>query len=171
MPNQRVRRLLSYSLLAILGGLVACTIILGPHFHRMGTLLHGAESDNLALVWELRAIAHGEMDGSLSRLANFPFGRRILFATYSDPFVVGLASWLARATNEVFTLNLLFAIGYLFSGASVFALVLKLTSEVAPSVVSGLAYMLLPYHQAMSQYHFSLSRLLILPLFLSLIHI
>jgi len=158
------RGLLSAALFLGLALMVYCTLV-NPTFWKMSSCLFGTKSDNFAAVWSLWARSEGHGKVSLTQFVNFPFGKTL--KTNPLDFLTTLpAAWLSSVSNETFAFNFILFLSFLLSGFFAYALVHLLTKRTIPSTLCGLAYMILPYHLAMSQYHFSLARVEIFPLFL-----
>jgi hypothetical protein len=140
-----------------------CCALFYPTILNMSSFLHGMKSDNFAVLrwlWQL------EQDGDhLSCYSNFSLGGSLpvkppeFLSSFPTPWVTSMA-------NEVFAFNFILFLSFLLSGLFTYALVYVITKRIIPSTLCGLAYMILPYHLAMSQYHFSLARVEIFPLFL-----
>lgn len=143
---------------------VYCALI-NPAFYRMASCLYGSKSDNFAVTWHVWALGQVNGEAGSTSLLNFPFGRS-LRANPMDFLTTLPSTWLASVTNEVFAFNFVLFISFLLSGVFTYTLVYLLTKRTFPSIVCGLAYMILPYHLAMSQYHFTLARIELFPLFL-----
>ena len=145
--------------------LIAYCTLVNPAFYRMGSCLYGAKSDNFAVLWKLWAPGQDYDEAELTQLINFPFGKAVKANSLNFLTTVP-AVWLSSVTNETFAFNFILFLSFLLSGLFAYALVDVLTKRTIPSILCGLAYMVLPYHLAMSQYHFSLARVEIFPLFL-----
>lgn len=162
--RKKNRTILSAALFLCLALVLYCTLV-NPAFYKMGSCLYGTKSDNFAVVWRLWAPGqdHGEVGST--HLVSFPFGKS-LRANPMDFLTVLPTTWLASITNEVFAFNFILLLGVLLSSLFTYLLVYLLTKRTIPSVICGLAYVILPYYLAMSQYHFTLARIEVFPLFL-----
>ena len=162
IQRKRNRSILSAALCLCLAVVIYCTLV-NPSFWNMGSSLYGTKSDNFAVIWNLWTANHNET--SYTYLVNFPFSRP-LKTNPIDFLTVLPAVGLARVTNAVFAFNFILFLSFLLSGLFMYALIYLLTKSAIPSIIAGLAYMVLPYHLAMSQYHFTLARIEVFPLFL-----
>jgi len=158
--NKMHKRFLSAALFLLLALGLYCTLD-NPRLWWMGSALYGVKSDNLATVWRLWTPSQGNP----TSLVSFPFGKSLGFNPL-DFLTMLPASWLASVTNEVFAFNFVLFLSFLTSGLFAYALVYVFTKRATPSIICGLAYIVLPYHLAMSQYHFTLARTEVFPLFL-----
>lgn len=164
MNNKAHKRFLSAALFLLLTLGLYCALI-NPHFWRMGSDLYGIKSDNFATVWHLWALSQGYSKAGSTNLVSIPFGKSLRVNPLGFLTVLP-TSWLASVTNEVFAFNFALFLSFSLSGLFTYVLVYLLTERAIPSILCGLAYMILPYHLAMSQYHFTLARIEIFPLFL-----
>jgi hypothetical protein len=163
--REKAQCLLASTTVFLVLALIVYAALINPQFWRMGSALYGTQSDNFATVWYLWALARGAGEGGTTQLVSFPFGKSPK-ATPLDFLTTLPATWLTYVTNAVFAFNFLLFLGYILSGLSIYALVYLLTKRAVPSITCGLGYMMLPYHLAMSQYHFTLARVEVFPIFL-----
>lgn len=163
--SEKARRLLASVAVFLALALIVYGGLINPKFWRMGSAFYGTKSDNFATVWSLWALAEGGGKEVTVQVASFPFGKSL--AVPFPNFLATLpATWLTSVTNEIFAFNFVLFLGSLLSGLSTYALVRLLTRRAIPSIICGLGYMVLPYYLAMSQYHFTLARIEVFPLFL-----
>ncbi len=145
--------------------LIAYGTHINPQSWKIGSTLYGTKSDNFATVWSLRSLTEGASKVSTVRLINFPFLKLPKVSTLD--FLTTLpAAWLTHVSNEVFAFNFVLFSSFLLSGLFTHLFVYLLTRQALPSAIFGLAYVIFPYHIAMSQYHFTLARVEVFPLFL-----
>jgi len=136
---------------------LAYCLFLNPRFSQMGTWLYGARSDNLLAL--ALASSQGAQFAPLSQ-EQIPNRPVLLF-----PQALLLRP-LASVVGPVLAFNLLSLVSFLLSGTAVYVLLRLLSLEPPVAIVCGLAYMVLPIHAELAQYHLSLSQVEVLPLFL-----
>ena len=158
MSVRRARMVWGALLLSALGIAVCLALIMiAPG------ALPGNASDLLATANYIRAIAaSGE---GLAPQASFPFGTTYTLDQWSL-FSYVPAVIVARLSNEVTAIRAIQAASLVVSGILMLILVFQLTRNAVAAVISCIAFMLLPYRQAMVQYHFTLMRIEFIPLVL-----
>jgi len=137
--------------------------LVNPAVWRMGSCLYGSKSDNFATLWGVWVLNHSGT--GFTYLVNFPLGK-FIERNLLDFLTILPAVRLASISNEVFAFNFILFCSFILSSLFTYVLVFLLTKQAIPSIICGLAYMILPYHLAISQYHFTLARIEVFPLFL-----
>lgn len=137
-----------------------------PLIFNLSTHIYGFPGDPLGSIWSFwwkkQAFLQG-MSNNFTNLINYPFG-------YAEPYLKEFlastpAEWLAIVTNEIFAYNFFVLLSFPLSGLTMFALIDHLTKNKAVAFLSGLVYMLAPYHIWHAYSHFSLAQIQWLPLF------
>lgn len=137
-----------------------------PLIFNLSTHIFGFPGDPLGSIWSFwwkkQAFLQG-IPNNFTNLINYPFG-------YAEPYLKEFlastpAEWLAIVTNEIFAYNFFVLFSLPLSGLTMFALIYHLTKNKLASFLSGLAFMLAPYHIWHSYSHFSLAQIQWLPLF------
>lgn len=159
-PSSRVRVVTAKACCVLL-----CFVIAGSVAGLLGQRLLAAKSDVCFSTWSLW-VAHEEgHEANHTHMVNFPFGAGIELHPLQILNTVPTV-WLASISSEVFAVNFVLLMSFVFSGIFTMALIHTLTKRVAPSIVCGLAYMILPYNVAASHHYLSLARVEVFPLFL-----
>ena len=137
-------------------------VLRGPPIWQAGSLLPGGESDNYYTVWQLWASAQAK-SGS-TPLVNFPFGATVE-ADSTGFLPTSPAFWRAFGVDEVWAFNVSLLTAFLLSAVCTYWLIVQLTGLPAAGIICGLAFALLPYATAMSEYHAALAHIELFPLF------
>lgn len=138
-----------------------------PLVFELSTSIYGQRSDNLSTVWHLWYwTQYAPAAGSDAGLVlNYPVGTNLEFRS-TEWLSLGPTLLLAFITNEVVAFNLTVILSFFLSGWLMFLLLRKFTQSWAAPLLGGFVLMALPYHLAMSAYHFSLMRIEVFPLLL-----
>ncbi len=138
-------------------------LVTQPLVFELSSSIYGERSDNLSTIWYLWYWTHGAP--TADPLLNYPVGTVLEFRS-TDWLSLGPTLLLAFISNEVVAFNLTVILSFFLSGWLMFLLLRKFTQSWAGPIIGGFVLMALPYHLAMSAYHFSLMRIEVFPLLL-----
>ena len=155
----------SWGVFVFLGVTLSLLAILIPVLRSENSILYGTESDKFATVWELHQIDRAQLTGKRAGQINYPFGKELRMLDLARWLTTKPAVWLTRWTDEFTALNLLAICSFILSGLFTHLLVQHITRSSVLGALCGLAYALLPFHVAISQYHYALSHIEVFPLF------
>jgi len=156
------------TLVCALALLVLAVAITYPAIVKPSAAIYGRPSDVLATLWKIWYFGVYLKDhsaGPSKPLLNYPFGPEPSLKA-GEWLSLGPTILMARIAGEVLAYNLTLILSLFLSGFFMFLLVKGWTESTAAGLISAAAFMLMPYHLAMAQYHFTLMRLEVFPLLL-----
>jgi hypothetical protein len=124
-------------------------------------------ADPLGVVWDFWWLKYSfinKIPNNFYPYIGYPNGLQI--ASLPDPVWKFISTFLSLITNEIVAYNILVLISFPLSGITMYLLAFYLLKDRFSSFISGLIYMLSPYHMVKSLQHLGLAHIQFIPFLL-----